>query len=159
MSIEIIKLRAGLTLQAAELWHAGWHDAHAAIVPSDLTDLRTLDSFAERLEKYRTSTRVAVLDDTVLGLCVVLKDEINQMYVSTQARGTGLAANLIRDGETRIQVSGHDVAWLACAVGNHRAARFYEKCGWVNARTETLRFETQNGTYPLEIWRYEKSLT
>ncbi|SLN14630.1 Acetyltransferase (GNAT) family protein [Falsiruegeria litorea R37] len=159
MSYEITELTTDLIPQAAEVWHAGWHEAHADIVPSDLTKLRTLDSFASRLVKYAATTRIAVQDGQVFGLCVVLKDEINQMYVSAQARGTGLAADLIQDGERRIQASGHATAWLACAVGNDRAARFYEKRGWVNARTEILRFEAGVGTYPLEIWRFEKSLT
>ncbi|MBO9451852.1 GNAT family N-acetyltransferase [Tropicibacter sp. R16_0] len=158
MSIEIIELSTDLIPPTAELWHAGWHDAHAAIVPDELTELRTLDSFATRLKKYAATTRIAVRDGQVLGLCVVLKDEINQMYVSAQARGTGLAADLIQNGELRIRDAGHETAWLACAVGNDRAARFYEKRGWVNARTETLRFETQDGSYPLEIWRFEKTL-
>ncbi|SPJ30385.1 GNAT family N-acetyltransferase [Falsiruegeria mediterranea] len=159
MSIEITELSTDLIPQAAEMWHAGWHEAHAAIVPNDLTELRTLDSFATRLKKYAATTCIAIHDGQILGLCVVLKDEINQMYVSAQARGTGLAADLIKDGEQRIQAGGHTIAWLACAVGNDRAARFYEKRGWVNTRTETLRFEAGDGTYPLNIWRFEKPLT
>lgn len=159
MTIEISELTTDLIPQAAEVWHTGWHDAHAAIVPGELTQLRTQASFATRLEKYAPTTRIAVRDGKVLGLCVVLKDEINQMYVSAQVRGTGLAADLIQDGERRIRDAGHEDAWLACAVGNDRAARFYKKRGWVNRRTEILRFETQNGSYPLEIWRFDKTLS
>lgn len=159
MTIEIIELGEDLIQQAAEVWHAGWHEAHAPIVPSDLTEQRTLDSFVERLRKYAPTTRIAVRDNQVLGLCVVLNDEINQMYVSPHARGTDLAAGLIRDGEQRIQAGGHMTAWLACAVGNNRAARFYQKHGWTNTRTQTLRFETQDESYPLEIWRFEKPVT
>ena len=33
----------------AAIWHQGWHDAHARIVPPDLTRIRTLDSFRDRL--------------------------------------------------------------------------------------------------------------
>ncbi|WP_425079968.1 GNAT family N-acetyltransferase [Ruegeria denitrificans] len=155
---EIINLKSGIIPQASELWHSGWHDAHAAILPDDLTSQRTLDSFAERLHKYADMTRVAVQDGVVLGLCIILRDEINQMYVSPQGRGTGLAAALLRDGEQKILANGHATGWLACAIGNRRAARFYEKCDWVNTRTEVLRFETQTGDYPLEIWRFEKHL-
>jgi len=155
----LTQLTPDLIPQAAALWHAGWHDAHASIVPDDLTRLRTLDSFVERLTRLATSTRIAVRDGDVLGLCVVKEDEINQMYVSAQARGTGLARDLMSEGEARIGSAGHNRAWLACAVGNDRAARFYHKCGWQNMRTQTLRFETKIGTYPLEIWRFEKPLT
>ena len=31
------------------------------------------------------------------------------------------------------------LAWLASSVGNARAARFYQKCGWRKVGTETMR--------------------
>ena len=48
--------------------------------------------------------------------------------------------------------------WLDCSVGNDRAARFYEKCGWHRARVETVQVEVADGTKPVEVWRYEKTL-
>jgi hypothetical protein len=44
-------------------------------------------------------------------------------------------------------------------VGNHRAARFYEKSGWRLAGTVVDPAETSSGPFPLEVWRYEKRLT
>jgi hypothetical protein len=41
-------------------------------------------------------------------------------------------------------------------VGNERAARFYEKCGWHRARTTMNRLETADGVFEIDIWRYEK---
>ena len=63
------------------------------------------------------------------------------------------------DAEARLSESGVETAWLACAIGNERAARFYEKCGWRRIGTMVNLLETTNGTFPLEVWRYEKSLT
>lgn len=34
----------------APIWYAGWHEAHAHLVPAKLTGLRTLESFRARLE-------------------------------------------------------------------------------------------------------------
>ena len=34
----------------ARLWYDGWHAAHAPLVPPELTRLRTLESFRERLQ-------------------------------------------------------------------------------------------------------------
>ena len=34
--------------QVADLWHAGWHDAHPGHVPDGLTAGRTLASFHQR---------------------------------------------------------------------------------------------------------------
>jgi hypothetical protein len=53
---------------------------------------------------------------------------------------------------------GISSAWLACAVGNLRAARFYEKCGWIRTATVAIESETSEGSFPIEVWRYEKRL-
>ncbi|MGH7564570.1 MAG: GNAT family N-acetyltransferase [Gemmatimonadota bacterium] len=81
-----------------------------------------------------------------------------QLFVSTQARGTGVAAALVADAEARLSERGVETAWLACAIGNERAARFYKKCGWRRVGTMVSRLETPEGEFPLEVWRYEKSL-
>lgn len=62
------------------------------------------------------------------------------------------------DAEAHLGESGVHTAWLACAVGNARAARFYEKCGWLRTGTVTDQLEITNGTFALEVWRYEKRL-
>ena len=36
--------------QLARLWYDAWQDAHLPIVPPELTRLRTLESFKQRLE-------------------------------------------------------------------------------------------------------------
>jgi RimJ/RimL family protein N-acetyltransferase len=65
---------------------------------------------------------------------------------------------LLADAEARLSELGVETAWLACAIGNARAARFYEKCGWRRAGTMINHAETSSGTFPLEVWRYEKLL-
>ncbi|MDZ5695843.1 GNAT family N-acetyltransferase [Chelativorans sp. M5D2P16] len=75
-----------------------------------------------------------------------------------EARGSGVAAALIADAEARLAGSGVETAWLACAIGNERAARFYEKSGWRLAGTVVNQAETSTGPFPLEVWRYEKRL-
>jgi RimJ/RimL family protein N-acetyltransferase len=58
-----------------------------------------------------------------------------------------------------LAAAGVGTAWLACAIGNARAARFYEKCGWRRVGTMINHAETSNGTFLLEVWRYEKALS
>jgi len=86
-------------------------------------------------------------------------DELYQLYVSSQFRGSGVAAALIADAEERLAESGVTTAWLDCAIGNERAARFYEKCGWQRTGIVVSELETPNGIFPLEVWRYEKAVT
>ena len=119
---------------------------------------RTLESFRERLAAALDDTRVAGPAGAPLGLCMLKDDELYQLYVARAARGSGVAAALIADGEARLAEHGVTTAWLACAVGNDRAARFYEKRGWVTARTTVNRLDTQDGVFEIAIWRYEKSV-
>ena len=140
----------------ARLWYDGWQDAHASILPAALAKVRTLSSFAERLQANLADVRVAGQQGAPIGLCIVKGDELNQLYVSAEARGTGVAAQLLADGEQRINANGAQRAWLACAIGNERAARFYQKNGWQCVGEQTIHLETPEGEFPLEIWRYEK---
>jgi ribosomal protein S18 acetylase RimI-like enzyme len=142
----------------ARMWYDGWQDAHARILPVELARLRTLESFAERLQAALAGVRVAGPVDEPVGFCMVKGDELYQLYVSSQARGSGVAATLLVDAETRLSEGGFGTAWLACAIGNDRAARFYEKFGWFRAGTMVEHLETTNGTFPLEVWRYQKAL-
>lgn len=51
--------------------------------------------------------------------------------------------------------AGHRRAWLACAIGNHRAARFCQKSGWSLKGVVTIRLDTLDGPIQLDVWRYE----
>jgi ribosomal protein S18 acetylase RimI-like enzyme len=142
----------------ARLWHQGWNDAHATLAPEGLVRARTLERFRERLVEARDDTRVIGPPGAPLGLCMIKDDELYQLYVAREARGSGIAAALIADGEARLAARGFAVAWLACAIGNDRAARFYEKCGWMLAREVMSRLETPSGVFEIAIWRYEKAV-
>ena len=143
----------------ANIWHDAWHDAHADIVPPELVRFRTLESFERRLRAMIADVRVALSDGQPAGFCVAKGDELYQLFVASWARGTGVAGELVADAESRLAAQGVETAWLACAVGNDRAARFYEKCGWRRVGTMINNAETDRGVFPLETWRYEKVLS
>ena len=142
----------------AKLWYEAWQDAHARIVPEELTRARTLESFRQRLRADLPNVRVVGPVGAPVGFCTIKGDELYQLFVSAPARGSGVAATLIDDAEARLARSGAGTAWLACAIGNNRAARFYEKRGWHLAGTVVSQLDTTAGTFPLEVWRYEKAL-
>jgi GNAT superfamily N-acetyltransferase len=143
----------------AELWYAGWHESHAPIVPAELTRLRTLESFRDRLSAALQHTRVAGPPGSPVAFYVLKDAELYQFFVAPEARGSGVAAALMADAEGRLAATGVETAWLSCAIGNNRAARFYEKCGWRRVGTMLNELETSAGTFLLEVWRYEKDLT
>jgi ribosomal protein S18 acetylase RimI-like enzyme len=141
----------------AQIWYDGWRDAHARIVPAQLVQVRTLESFRNRLEEALPHVRVVGPSSAPVGFCIVKDDELYQLFVSSQARGSGVAAALMADAEARLADAGVEIAWLACAIGNERAARFYEKSGWRRTGTVAYQPEASEGP-PLEVWRYEKRL-
>jgi ribosomal protein S18 acetylase RimI-like enzyme len=145
--------------QLAQLWFDAWRDAHEHLVPLELTRVRTLESFRDRLRAALPDIRVVGPLGAPAGFCVVLGSELYQLFVAPHARGSGVAAALLADGEARLSSSGVETAWLACAIGNDRAARFYEKNGWCRIGTMVNELETIEGRFLLEVWRYEKSLT
>jgi GNAT superfamily N-acetyltransferase len=142
----------------AKLWYDGWHDAHAQLVPADLARLRTLESFTQRLHAAIARIRVAGPIGKPDGFCIVKDDELYQLFVSAQARGSGVAAALVADAEAILAAKGLEPGWLACVIGNERAARFYAKQGWQRVRVMTSQLETTNGLFPLDVWRFEKRL-
>lgn len=149
---------AGELDSLVELWFHGWRDAHASIVPAELTRLRTRESFLSRMQAGLAQVRVIGALGAPLGFHWLRADELHQLYVAAPARGSGVAAVLIADAEARLAESGVETAWLGCAVGNERAARFYEKSGWHRARVVSELLQTTVGTFPLDVWRYEKEL-
>ena len=145
--------------QLAQVWFDAWHEAHAQIVPAALIRIRTLRNFRDRLQAVLPHTRTVGAVREPLGFCVVKDDEVYQLFVSKPARGTGVASALLADAEARLAANGVSTAWLACAIGNERAARFYEKSGWRRVGTVVNLAETSAGTFALDVWRYEKELT
>lgn len=142
----------------ARIWFQGWHDAHASLVPAELTALRTLESFGPRLRAGLCDVRVAGPPGEPVGFSMLKDDELYQLYVAPPSRGTGVATELLADAEAQLAARGAPMGWLACAIGNDRAARFYEKNGWRRAGTIINEADTERGPFPLEVWRYEKPL-
>ena len=140
----------------AKLWYDGWQDAHARILPAELARHRTLESLRQRLRAALPSIRVAGPPSQPVGFCMIKDDELYQLYVLECKRGSGVAAALLADAEAQFAANGVETAWLACAIGNERAAKFYEKHGWRRVGTMINQLETPDGPFPLEVWRYEK---
>jgi GNAT superfamily N-acetyltransferase len=143
----------------ARLWFDGWQDAHARIVPAELVQVRTLESFAQRLHAAAARIRVVGPIGEPVGFCIVKDDELYQLFVSAQGRGSGVAAALVADAEAILAAKGVETGWLACVIGNERAARFYAKQGWQRVGVMTSQLETSHGLFPLDVWRYEKRLS
>ena len=140
----------------AEIWHLGWRDGHLGFVPEELLEVRTAESFRERASARIDEVTVAVVNDAVAGLVIVGGDEVEQVYVSTSHRGTGVADALLAEAERQVRANDHATAWLAVVAGNARARRFYERQGWRDEGPFLYAAETERGPIDVPAHRYTK---
>lgn len=155
-------LRPGTAADAAavaDIWHSGWHEAHPGHVPEGLTARRTLEAFHDRAPARVADTTVAEVDGEVAGFIMVVGDEVEQVYVATAHRGSGLADLLLDESERQVAAHGHAVAWLAVVVGNQRARRFYEKRGWVDGGDLPYEVTALGETFLSPCRRYLKRVS
>ncbi|MFI7065967.1 GNAT family N-acetyltransferase [Kribbella sp. NPDC050124] len=142
----------------AAIWHAGWGDGHLGHVPDELVAIRTKESFWTRAAERVADTTVAVEGDDVAGFVMVVEDEVEQVYVSRDHRGSGIAGVLLAEAERQVKANGHAEAWLAVATGNARARRFYERSGWTDAGAFDYPATTDSGPIPVPCHRYVKQV-
>jgi GNAT superfamily N-acetyltransferase len=141
----------------AEIWHDGWRDGHLGNVPDALAAVRTRESFETRAAARVADTVVAVDAGGVAGFVMVVGDEVEQVYVAADRRGTGLAVPLLTEAERLVAAGGHDRAWLAVAPGNARARRFYERNGWIDDGPFTYAAAAESGPIDVPVHRYIKT--
>ena len=158
----------------AKLWHDVYHESHANLVPSELLQFRTLESFAIRaanpsfIEESIVAIKRGDESDTnpenLVGFITtrVETHEIYQFFVHKEARGLGVAKELISRAEDDFKsfqkhnksmirsekIIHHEhksaqelIIHLYASVGNSIAKRFYEKNGWRVVNDEMFQAE------------------
>jgi GNAT superfamily N-acetyltransferase len=143
----------------ASIWHLGWADGHHGHVPEELVAIRTKESFWTRAADRIDDATVALVGDDVAGFVMVVGDEVEQVYVSRDHRGSGVAGVLLAEAERQVAANGHAEAWLAVATGNARARRFYERSGWMDNGPFDYPASVERGTLPVPCHRYVKAVT
>lgn len=142
----------------AQIWYDGWRDGHLGHVPDELVALRSRESFGERASRRVGDTVVAIVDGQVAGFVMVVGDEVEQVYVSADHRGSGVAGVLLDEAERLIAAGGHRQAWLAVNPGNARARRFYARSGWRDEGLFDYPAETADGPFSTACHRYVKDV-
>ena len=145
----------------ADIWHAGWRESHLGRVPDELVAVRTPESFVTRAVQHvgAGDTIVALVNGSVAGFVMVVGDEVEQVYVAPQHRGSGVAAALLAAAEERVRTGGHERAWLAVVADNTRARRFYERAGWTDEGPFEHRAPGPAGPITVPARRYTKRVT
>ena len=142
----------------APIWHRGWQDGHVGHVPEELSTARTERSFWSRAAQRLPDTTIAEIEGAVAGFVMVVGDEVEQVYVGEDHRGSGVASVLLAEAERRVRHSGHDTAWLAVVAGNQRARRFYAKRGWVDEGPLDYQAQGPDGPITVPSHRYVKAV-
>jgi GNAT superfamily N-acetyltransferase len=144
----------------ATIWRDGWADGHLGNVPESLVAVRTPESFRTRAAERVAETMVAVTEpdgSEVAGFIMVVGDEVEQVYVAGDHRGSGVAALLLAEAERLVAAAGHRRAWLAVVAGNVRARRFYERRGWADEGPFDYAARVGDGTVDVPCHRYVKT--
>jgi GNAT superfamily N-acetyltransferase len=121
-----------------------------------LVAVRTRESFWARAGQRIADTTVAVVGGEVAGFVMVVGDEVEQVYVGSEHRGSGIAGTLLAEAERLVKAGGHQEAWLAVATGNARARRFYERNGWTDRGPFDYPASVGTGSIPVPCHRYVK---
>lgn len=117
------------------MWHLGWHNAHAHLVPAVILEYRTPKYFSLWLKQCTDKFHVMVDGDDLLGFVSIEGAEVVKLYVSAEARGRGYARSLLSHAENLLALGGVESAELLCTAGNVRAQNFYARAGWKISRT------------------------
>lgn len=149
----------GDVARVAQIWYDGWQEAHRGRVPDDLITVRTRESFDERAADRIPDTSIAELNGAVAGFIMINDDEVEQVYVAAEGRGTGMADALLAEAERRVAAIGHTQAWLAVVAGNARARRFYERNGWRDEGLFDHDAPGPDGPIPVPAHRYVKDVS
>jgi len=157
-TVAIRKAGSGDADDVAEIWRLGWRDGHEGLVPQELVEIRTDESFRTRAADRVPDTTVATVDGAVAGFIMVVDDEVEQVYVSAAHRGSGVAQVLIAEAERQVRANGHDRAWLAVVAGNGRARAFYERTGWDDEGPFDYAAATERGPVTVPCHRYTKAV-
>ena len=145
-------------LAVAALWHDTWHGAHDHLFPHALCLFRTKNFFRRRIDYERETVRVFGAPGKPIGLCIVLRANLDQLYVATSERGKGVGERLLADAEARMRESGVTEANLYVALGNDGAFRFYERHGWTDAGKVDKVLEVANGNITIVVRKMIKGL-
>ena len=112
-----------------------WHDAYEGIISKEYLDALSLEKCEDVAFRWPDNILIAKNDDRVIGFTgygtrpdVPDVGEIFSMYVLPEYYGKGVSRLLM---EARLEkLSQYNDVTLWVLKENHRAIRFYEKCGF-----------------------------
>lgn len=152
---------AGDAKAIIHIWHRGWHEAHADLVPAEILSYRRQDNFLAWWTEATERFFVAASGAEPVGFVSLKGCEVVKLYVGSDARGTGVASALLDFAERTLAQDGTSETELLCTAGNARAERFYLRQGWRLTETFDDALWTPAGatrTFIVPTHRFRKRL-
>lgn len=169
------RARSNDVAAVSALWHRVYHEpgGHSELVGETVSNLRSLESLTQRTVASLVHTTVACIDGAVVGFCMIVGCEVEEIFLDKSARGRGMGLQLLVEAEARILGIGNGeetTAFLYAVAGNHAALRFYEKSGWRRIGDAPEQYAAPAlmpdksgalvvpGKVAIPCWRFEKQL-
>lgn len=143
----------------ATIWCSGWSDGHLGGVPDELVAARPPGFFQRRAAERINNTTVATVDGLIAGFIMVVGNEVEQVYVSAEHRGRGVAQQLLSAAEQQIADNGFREAWLAVVASNRRARAFYTRAGWIDNGLFEYQAFGEAGPINVPAHRYTRDIS
>ena len=156
-----------------KLWHDVYQETHAHLVPKELMKYRAMEQFRIRVAnpEFVNETIVAIKvsnarqedAEQLMGFITTrtANNEIYQLFVAKEARGSGIAKELLRRAEEYLKShenkktkcaklhnlyseqrdKNHVIIHLYASIGNYAAKGFYENNGWKTVKEEIFQAE------------------
>ena len=124
---------------------SSWRSAYKGIVPDEVLDNLSLEARAEKNKQYLNEKKenpyyCAVYDKKIIGNLVINKSrdedkpntgEIIAFYLIEEFWGKGYGRKMMDYAIETLKNMGYNEIILWVLEENHRARKFYEKCGFV----------------------------
>lgn len=140
-----------------DLARRSWLSGFAGTAPTEFVQKRLAREFEQDwYPRHWPAMTVAEDGATLLGVVQPEGDEINGLWVASEAQGRGVGTTLLRHAERQIMAAGHKRAWLTCSGFNPWAAKFYLSRGYLEI--ERTR-KDRGGELVEEVLTFERRLT
>lgn len=122
------------------------------------------DAFRRDLHDPEIAFFVAEIDATAVGFVALRPKacpglvpsrsplQLWRLYIHPKFHGKGVARSLTGRALIHAHAGDHDLVWLGTQVENSRAIAFYNKCGFVVARTGYLHGDGAKAAVVMTCW-------
>lgn len=128
--------------EISNIYEQSWKYAYKDIIPQDFLDSIPVGQWCRAFDNPERYTLVMLDGDKIIGTSSYCKSrfdnyrdwgEIISIYFLPEYMGKGYGKSLLEQAVAELKNMGFKTIFLRVLEDNHRARRFYEKCGFKNS--------------------------